>query len=107
MRPRRYPSDTTDTEWALMEPLLPAPACETETGGAPEKHPRREIVDAIRYVVDKAASGELSRPTTRPGARSGTSWRDGPRPASSARSATTCAAASAATWARAPEPSRP
>ncbi len=52
MRRRRYPSDTTDAEWALLEPLLPLPACETTTGGRPEKHDRREIVDAIRYVVD-------------------------------------------------------
>lgn len=52
MRRRRYPSDTTDAEWALLEPLLPVPACETATGGRPEKHHRREIVDAIRYVVD-------------------------------------------------------
>ncbi|MDT0347523.1 IS5 family transposase [Streptomyces litchfieldiae] len=52
MRRRRYPSDTTNTEWALIEPLLPPPACESPTGGRPEKHPRREIVDAIRYVVD-------------------------------------------------------
>lgn len=48
----RRPSDTFDDEWALIEPLLPTPACETKTGGRPEKHPRREIVDAIRYVVD-------------------------------------------------------
>ncbi|MFG2463791.1 IS5 family transposase [Streptomyces sp. NPDC048523] len=52
MRQRRYPSDTTHAEWALIEPLLPEPACETRAGGRPEKHPRREIVDAIRYVVD-------------------------------------------------------
>ncbi|WP_148100424.1 transposase, partial [Streptomyces sp. NL15-2K] len=52
MRPRRYPSDTTEAEWALIEPLLPTPACDTARGGRPEKHPRREIVDAIRYVVD-------------------------------------------------------
>ncbi|MFD8474292.1 IS5 family transposase [Streptomyces globisporus] len=52
MRERRYPSDTTDHEWALIEPLLPLPASETARGGRPEKHPRREIVDAIRYVVD-------------------------------------------------------
>ncbi|GAB2901309.1 hypothetical protein GCM10027074_78420 [Streptomyces deserti] len=31
---------------------MPTPACETSKGGRPEKHPRREIVDAIRYVVD-------------------------------------------------------
>lgn len=52
MRERRYPSDTTDHEWALIGPLLPLPASETARGGRPEKHPRREIVDAIRYVVD-------------------------------------------------------
>ncbi|MXG30356.1 IS5 family transposase [Streptomyces sp. YIM 132580] len=51
-RRRCYPSDTWDDEWALIEPLLPVPACDTPTGGRPEKHPRREIVDAIRYVVD-------------------------------------------------------
>jgi transposase len=48
----RYPSDLTDAEWAVIEPLPPPPACETSRGGRPEKHPRREIVDAIRYVVD-------------------------------------------------------
>ena len=52
MRTRRNPSDTTNAEWALLEPLLPAPACATARGGRPEKHPRREIVDAIRYLVD-------------------------------------------------------
>lgn len=52
MRHPRYPSDTSDAERALAEPLLPTPACDTPRGGAPEKHPRREIVDAIRYVVD-------------------------------------------------------
>lgn len=36
----------------LIEPLLSPPACETVVGGRPEKHHRREIVDAIRYVVD-------------------------------------------------------
>lgn len=51
MRQRRYPSDTTDAEWALLAPLLPAPACGIGRG-RPEKHPRREIVDGIRYLVD-------------------------------------------------------
>lgn len=51
-RRRCCPSDTWDDAWALIEPLLPVPACETPAGGRPEKHSRREIVDAIRYVVD-------------------------------------------------------
>ena len=46
-RTGRYPSDTSDEQWALIEPLLPA----VRTGGRPEKHPRRAIVDAILYVV--------------------------------------------------------
>jgi transposase len=54
-RRRRYPSDTSVAEWALLEPLLPIPACQTKTGGHPEKWPRREIVDGIRYIVDNGA----------------------------------------------------
>jgi transposase len=46
-RARRYPSDTSDEQWAVIEPLLPP----VKTGGRPEKHPRRAIVDAILYVV--------------------------------------------------------
>jgi transposase len=46
-RVKRYPSDTTDEQWALIEPLLP----QVNTGGRPEKHARREIVDAILYLV--------------------------------------------------------
>lgn len=52
MRQRRYPSDTSIGEGALLEPLLPTSACQLATGGHPETHPRRAIVDAIRYVVD-------------------------------------------------------
>lgn len=51
-RARRYPSDTTDAEWELIEPLLPFLAWQSPTGGRPEKHHRRDIVDAIRYVTD-------------------------------------------------------
>ncbi len=46
-RTGRYPSDTSDEQWALIEPLLPP----VKIGGRPEKHPRRAIVDAILYVV--------------------------------------------------------
>jgi transposase len=50
-RPRRYPSDATGAEWALIAPLLPVPACQTHAGGRPETHCRRAVVDAIRYVT--------------------------------------------------------
>jgi transposase len=48
---RGYPSDLTDYEWSLIEPLLPAPRWGGPVGGRPEAHPRREIVNAIRYLV--------------------------------------------------------
>ena len=47
-----YPSDLTDQQWELVEPLLPA----VNTGGRPEKHPRRAIVDAILYLVRTGCS---------------------------------------------------
>ena len=51
-RARRYPSDTTDAEWAILEPLLGLPACQRPGGGRPEKHHRRAVIDAIFYLVD-------------------------------------------------------
>lgn len=50
--PCRYPSDLTDQQWALVEPLLPPP----RVGGRPEKHPRRELVNAILYLVRTGCS---------------------------------------------------
>ena len=41
-----YPSDTTDAQWEILEPLVPAPL----PGPQPLKHTRREIVNAIFYV---------------------------------------------------------
>jgi transposase len=51
-RVRRYPSDVTDAQWAVIDPLLPDPAWLAGRGGRREKHCRRVIVDAILYVVD-------------------------------------------------------
>jgi len=51
-RSQRYPSDTSDEQWAVIEPLLPP----VRTGGRPEKHPRRAVVDAILYVVRAGCS---------------------------------------------------
>jgi transposase len=44
---RRYPSDLTDAQWGLLEPMLPA----AKPGGRPRKHALRDIMDAIRYVL--------------------------------------------------------
>jgi transposase len=43
----RYPSDLTDPEWALVEPLIP-PA---RRGGRPRKVDVREVLNAIFYVL--------------------------------------------------------
>jgi transposase len=43
---RRYPSDLSDAEWALIEAMLAAPSGR----GRPPVHPRRVIVNAILYV---------------------------------------------------------
>lgn len=51
-REPRYPSDLTDEQWALVEPLLPPAG----SGGRPEKHERRAIVDAVLYVVRTGCS---------------------------------------------------
>jgi len=41
-----YPSDLTDAQWKILEPLVPGP----KPGPQPAKHTRREIVNAIFYV---------------------------------------------------------
>jgi hypothetical protein len=51
-RSRRYSSDTTEAQWAVIDPLLPDPAWLTGHGGRPQARCRRTIVDAIFYVVD-------------------------------------------------------
>ena len=46
--PRKpYPSDLSDEQWAILEPLLPAPV----KAGPPRKTDLREVVDAIFYVL--------------------------------------------------------
>jgi putative transposase len=48
----RYPTDLTDAQWAVLEPLLPVMLCRTALGGRPEKHRRRTMIDAMFYLVD-------------------------------------------------------
>jgi len=42
-----YPSDLNDDEWQILDPLVPA----VKSGGRPAAHDRREIVNAILYVL--------------------------------------------------------
>jgi transposase len=46
--PRKpYPSDLADAEWARLATWIPAP----KPGGRPAIHDRREIVNAVLYVL--------------------------------------------------------
>jgi putative transposase len=49
-----YPTELSDQEWGLIKPLVP----EAKSGGRPEEYPKREILNAIFYLL-----------------RSGCSWR--------------------------------
>lgn len=44
---QRYPTDLRDKEWKCLEAVVPP----VKRGGRPSKHSRREIIDAILYVV--------------------------------------------------------
>jgi transposase len=55
MNPRQpYPTDLSDNAWNLLKPLVP----EATSGWRPEAYPKREILNAILYLL-----------------RSGCSWR--------------------------------
>jgi putative transposase len=46
MRNHTYPSDVTDEQWALIEPLIPV-----YPGGRPRKTDVRDVLDAILYLL--------------------------------------------------------
>src|SRR5438094_2080922 len=46
---KRYPSDLTDAQWTLVEPLLP-PAKPRQRGGRPRKVDMREVLNTLRYL---------------------------------------------------------
>ena len=51
----RYASDTTDTEWVLIEPYMPPPAdC-----GRPRETSLREIVNAIFYIAQSGCQWRM------------------------------------------------
>ena len=51
----RYASDLTDAEWALIEPLLPAP----NRIGRPRKTDLREVVNALLYMASSGGAWRL------------------------------------------------
>jgi transposase len=49
---KAYPSDLKDEEWAVLSRLIP----DVKAGGRPAKYPRREIVNAVVYVLRTGGS---------------------------------------------------
>lgn len=47
MSRRAYPTDLSDAQWGILEPLVPPPL----PGGRPAAHPRRELINAMLYVL--------------------------------------------------------
>ncbi len=70
----RYPPDLTDAEWAVLAPLIPPP----KVGGRPPTHERRELVNAMRYVL-----------------RGGIAWRSRPHDLPRGKRCTTISASGA------------
>jgi putative transposase len=50
-----YPTDLNDTEWAILASLIPA----AKPGGRPEEYPKREIVNAILYILRTGGAWRL------------------------------------------------
>jgi putative transposase len=55
MNRQPYPTDLSDTEWHRLAPLVPKP----KAGGRPPKYDRREILNAILYVVRAGCAWRL------------------------------------------------
>jgi transposase len=55
MNRKAYPTDLTDQEWAILEPLVPPP----KAGGRPSTWPRREFLNAVFYVLRSGAAWRL------------------------------------------------
>src|SRR5215468_2606728 len=46
---KKYPSDLTDEQWAIVEPLFP-PAKQSPRGGRPRKVNMREVMNTLLYL---------------------------------------------------------
>jgi putative transposase len=52
-----YPSELTDAQWAIREPLLPAPR--TSQGGRPRELEMREVLNTLLYLKRSGCQGEM------------------------------------------------
>ena len=55
----RYPSDLTDREWAVLEPLLPPVHEAGPCRGRPRLHSYREIMNGILYTLRRGGAWRM------------------------------------------------
>src|SRR5262249_5751893 len=55
MERRAYSTDLSDAEWTCLAPHVPAP----KPGGRPPKHSRRELLNAIFYLIRSGCAWRL------------------------------------------------
>ena len=55
---QRYPSDLTDEQWPLVEPLLP-PAQPRQRGGRPRQAEMREVLNTIRSLHRRGCQWDM------------------------------------------------
>src|SRR5712671_4340364 len=54
---KAYPSDLTDAQWAIVEPLLPAPR--STWGGRPRELDMREVLNTLLYLNRSGCQWEM------------------------------------------------
>ena len=54
---KAYPSDLTAAQWAILEPLLPAPR--NPGGGRPRELAMREVLNTLWYLNRRGCQGEM------------------------------------------------
>jgi len=62
MARKAYDTDLSDKEWGVIEPYVPQP----KEGGRPPTHERREIMNAIVYVLRSGCAWRLMPPDLPP-----------------------------------------
>src|SRR5437870_12639530 len=55
---RKYPSDLTDEQWAIVGPMIP-PAKQSPRGGRPRKVDMREVLNTLFYLNRSGCQWDL------------------------------------------------
>ena len=55
---KQYPSDLTDEQWAIVEPMIP-PAKQSPRGGRPRQVDMREVLNTLFYLNRSGCQGDM------------------------------------------------